>query len=417
MKAHNYIIIIILIGVVFSQCTTGKMTLEHYENECKIILRNDNVQLKFYHFSDDSTSLFLKIKNSELLASRKTNSKELTTSISGQILLLDSQGNRTIDTVLFKANGRTSSDESYFYFYSINFPLKDLNFYNYHLIIKDENRATQYTISGTINKTSELIRENVLLLQRENNYPNFNLLINNKSSYSLTSERLDLTQTELWFRPANGSLPPPPYSTSKQDPPEMSEFEILTIPVAKNELIFTNFPLGDILLKKDSIGLSLLVRPNKYPELTSISEMIYPLRYISARKEFERLNTNSNLRSSLERFWLDCGESQERARELMAAFYDRVQMANLNFSSYKSGWKTDRGMIFIVFGTPSEFTMNEVSETWVYGDKDDLGSVKFKFNKITNGFSDNHYELKRNSIYKSEWAKKVSAWRNGRIYN
>ena len=417
MKTHNCIIIIILIGVVFSDCRTRKSALENYENESKIILRNDDVQLKFYHFSDDSTSLFLKIKNSELLASRKKNSKELTTAISGEILLFDYQLNKAIDTVLFKANGRASNDEHYFYFYSINFPLKDLNLYNYRLILKDKNRSTQFTINGTINKTSELIRENVILVQGENTYPNFDLLINSKSSYSVASERLDLTQTELWFRTADGSLPPPPFSTSKEVLPEMSEFEILTLPVDRNELILNNFPLGDILFKKDFLGLSILVRPNKYPELTSISEMIYPLRYISARKEFERLKTNSNLRSGLERFWLDCGESQERARELMAEFYDRVQTANMNFSSHKSGWKTDKGMIFIVFGTPTKITLDKASETWVYGDKDDLGSVNFIFNKIKTSFSDNHYELERNSIYKSEWAQKVSAWRNGRIYN
>lgn len=417
MKTHNCIIIIILIGVVFSDCRTRKSALENYENESKIILRNDDVQLKFYHFSDDSTSLFLKIKNSELLASREKNSKELTTAISGEILLFDYQLNKAIDTVLFKANGRASNDEHYFYFYSINFPLKDLNLYNYRLILKDKNRSTQFTINGTINKTSELIRENVILVQGENTYPNFDLLINSKSSYSVASERLDLTQTELWFRTADGSLPPPPFSTSKEVLPEMSEFEILTLPVDKNELILNNFPLGDILFKKDFLGLSILVRPNKYPELTSISEMIYPLRYISARKEFERLKTNSNLRSGLERFWLDCGESQERARELMAEFYDRVQTANMNFSSHKSGWKTDKGMIFIVFGTPTKITLDKASETWVYGDKDDLGSVNFIFNKIKTSFSDNHYELERNSIYKSEWAQKVSAWRNGRIYN
>ncbi len=403
--------------MVFSDCRTRKSALENYENESKIILRNDDVQLKFYHFSDDSTSLFLKIKNSELLASRKKNSKELTTAISGEILLFDYQLNKAIDTVLFKANGRASNDEHYFYFYSINFPLKDLNLYNYRLILKDKNRSTQFTINGTINKTSELIRENVILVQGENTYPNFDLLINSKSSYSVASERLDLTQTELWFRTADGSLPPPPFSTSKEVLPEMSEFEILTLPVDKNELILNNFPLGDILFKKDFLGLSILVRPNKYPELTSISEMIYPLRYISARKEFERLKTNSNLRSGLERFWLDCGESQERARELMAEFYDRVQTANMNFSSHKSGWKTDKGMIFIVFGTPTKITLDKASETWVYGDKDDLGSVNFIFNKIKTSFSDNHYELERNSIYKSEWAQKVSAWRNGRIYN
>lgn len=403
--------------MAFSQCGARKMAIEYSQDESRVILQNDFIQLKFYHLSDDSTALFFKIKNTELLTARDIESKELTAKISGQMLLFNIDTNKIIDTIQFKASGNTSKEKLYFYFYSVNFPLADSKIYNYRLVLKDKNRGTQYSINGTINKTSELSEENIILLQEENSFPNFNLLINENSNYRLKSERLDLTQTKLWFRSESESLPPPPYSSSREGLPEMSGFGIFDTPIEKNELVLENLPLGDLLITKDSVGLSILNRPLKFPELTSISEMISPLRYISARKEFERLNSNSNLRVGLEKFWLDCGENQERATELMSTFYARVQTANLNFSSFKSGWKTDRGLILIVFGSPTEFTFTPTSETWVYGDKTDLGSIEFTFDKIINGFSDNHFELKRNSIYKSEWAKKVSAWRNGRIYN
>jgi len=43
--------------------------------------------------------------------------------------------------------------------------------------------------------------------------------------------------------------------------------------------------------------------------------MVQPLRYISARKEFERINSESNLKQGLDKFWLNCGDSKERAKE------------------------------------------------------------------------------------------------------
>ena len=35
-------------------------------------------------------------------------------------------------------------------------------------------------------------------------------------------------------------------------------------------------------------------------------------------------------------------------------YYRRVRFANEEFTQYKDGWKTDRGMIYILFGPPNQ---------------------------------------------------------------
>ena len=37
--------------------------------------------------------------------------------------------------------------------------------------------------------------------------------------------------------------------------------------------------------------------------------------------------------------------------ELMEEYYRRVSYSNENFDGWKDGWETDRGMIYILFGT------------------------------------------------------------------
>jgi hypothetical protein len=42
----------------------------------------------------------------------------------------------------------------------------------------------------------------------------------------------------------------------------------------------------------------------------------------------------------------------DRARRIAALYYRRTAAANRLFSNYKAGWKTPRGMIYILFGPP-----------------------------------------------------------------
>ena len=58
--------------------------------------------------------------------------------------------------------------------------------------------------------------------------------------------------------------------------------------------------------------------------------------------------------------------------ELMEEYYRRVEYADVNYSGLKAGWKTDRGMVIIVLGPPSEVERrpfdagNKPYEIWYY---------------------------------------------------
>jgi GWxTD domain-containing protein len=61
-----------------------------------------------------------------------------------------------------------------------------------------------------------------------------------------------------------------------------------------------------------------------------------------------------------------------RENELMEEYYRRVEVANANFSSYREGWKTDRGMVYIILGPPDDIdrqpfaASHKPREIWYY---------------------------------------------------
>lgn len=61
--------------------------------------------------------------------------------------------------------------------------------------------------------------------------------------------------------------------------------------------------------------------------------------------------------------------------ELMEEYYRRVEYANQNFSTFRDGWKTDRGMVYIIYGPPEEIERHPFEpeckphEIWHYHDR------------------------------------------------
>jgi GWxTD domain-containing protein len=144
--------------------------------------------------------------------------------------------------------------------------------------------------------------------------------------------------------------------------------------------------------------------------------MVEPLRYITSKKEYQALLDDSDLKGALDQFWLENATNPERAKELIKHFYNRIEYANIYFSSFDEGWKTDRGMTYLIFGPPNVIYKNSNSESWVYGEDNNYMSVNFVFSKVINPFSDNDYRLNRSSVYKSHWYRAVDSWRQGRVF-
>ena len=144
--------------------------------------------------------------------------------------------------------------------------------------------------------------------------------------------------------------------------------------------------------------------------------MVKPTRYICSRAEYDQLLNSEFLKSSMDHFWKSKTGSKERAKEIIRKYYKRVENANLHFSSYIEGWKTDRGMISIIYGAPNVVSKSNDMEVWVYGDESNVNSLSFVFNKMENPFSENDFKLQRSPAYRSSWYKAVDAWRSGRAY-
>ena len=60
--------------------------------------------------------------------------------------------------------------------------------------------------------------------------------------------------------------------------------------------------------------------------------MIQSSRYITSRKEYERMVNASDPKAALDAFWLSCGNEKEASATLIATYYGRVEEANRYFS-------------------------------------------------------------------------------------
>lgn len=163
-------------------------------------------------------------------------------------------------------------------------------------------------------------------------------------------------------------------------------------------------------------GLGLLVTDERYPKMTRPEELVEPLLYMSTNQEINELQTAQNHKKALDKYWLSLmNGNPDLARQVIKNYYKRVEDANRLFTSYKEGWKTDKGMIYIILGPPDKVQRSKDKEVWVYDQRANASNVNFTFNRRTNQFVDDHYELVRYVEYQPIWYPIVEAWRNGAI--
>jgi GWxTD domain-containing protein len=106
----------------------------------------------------------------------------------------------------------------------------------------------------------------------------------------------------------------------------------------------------------------------------AISQMIY----IASKDELDYINKAKTKEEKERRFlkyWKDKDPSPNTHRnELMIEYYNRIKIANERYSHYVEGWKTDMGMVYIIYGNPSNIERHPFEsdtrpyEIWEYYD-------------------------------------------------
>ena len=164
-------------------------------------------------------------------------------------------------------------------------------------------------------------------------------------------------------------------------------------------------------------GLTLFNFGGTFPEVKTPTELMEPLFYLATLAEYKDLRTLANRKLGVDDFWLKLGKSVEKSRELIRIYYNRVIYSNLYFSSNKEGWKTDQGMVFILFGPPNRIQMRGSGESWYYYAKRKGNTVEFKFQREQDAFSDQNMMWQKTTDSQMYRNEAIRSWRNGKVYS
>ena len=163
-------------------------------------------------------------------------------------------------------------------------------------------------------------------------------------------------------------------------------------------------------------GIGMVVADKRFPKVTRPEKLVRPLIYMSTNAETNDLYNSKEPKRTLDNYWLNITQgNQVTAKRTIKAFYQRVEKANRLFTTYKDGWKTDKGMVFIIMGDPAKITRTKDKEIWTYNRASQYSELNFTFTKRSNQFADDHYELQRYAEYQSIWFPTVEQWRNGDV--
>ena len=108
--------------------------------------------------------------------------------------------------------------------------------------------------------------------------------------------------------------------------------------------------------KKESVILSIS-RLGISSSVGNISQAIQNMRYILDDDEWKKLSkakSDEQERLFIE-YWLSRDPTPEtKENELMDEYFSRISYSNVNFKTYTDGWKSDMGMIYVLFGPPDD---------------------------------------------------------------
>jgi GWxTD domain-containing protein len=371
-----------------------------------------------YHVNEDSSYVYSQVNTAQLLYTRKNQSFPFKASVEIEIIVF--QNNLGIDTLKNIFTDTDNNQEPKIILAKTAIGINEGE--NYWLEINTKDKAKR-----------EINTQNLV----------FKKSITSSTNYILISD----TVTKL---PTAGNLVKPAQHLSIQSDYYTdnilitflaTDFEIAAAPNTANGNVRIRFDtqIDEVFGKKDNQWLYdvpkntgiikigsvsginastyLSILPTTFPQIRDYDSMAEILRYITTNSEYNKITESENKRDAFENFWLSCARTKEKAKILINEYYLRAEQANVHFTSYKEGWKTDKGIIYIVYGKPHQIYNNGNTETWIYGDETNPLSLNFTFDKQNNPYSNSDYILRRSPTYQSSWYVAIERWRDGRIYN
>ncbi len=411
----QFLIVLTLILLIMGGCSlfqkTSYQNVSHLYNP-KNILKTPEYLI--FHKSDSISSLYFKINTLDLLYLKANNKETYYSDFKLKIEIKETyQSKYVIDSF-----SKQYCDSNFAFInkdlvYNIDISLKNNDFV-IKTIFSDENKHSVSISYINVFKKNKYTSQNYLLVNKES-IPLFKNIIPKSQLFRIYCG--DNSVKELYVSCYYKDFPiaGPPFSKSKERPYVLKADNNYIVDVTNGYTALLSINKKGIYhFKQDSSineGISVFHYYDDFPIITSPFQMLLPLRYVSSKKEFNDILMSQDKKIGIETFWLQIAGNTEKAKLMIKKYYNLVQEANVYFSSYQEGWKTDRGIIYIIYGSPDVVYKTDKTETWIYGDESNRLSTRFYFYNVTNRFTDNDYSLSKSETYRDSWYVAMRLWR------
>jgi GWxTD domain-containing protein len=416
MKKYFFYFFIFLL---FTACgTSRKSASKSNTSQNKQNANTLHPQFVVYHANANTSELHFKIDSKELLYQRIDGVNFSSNVLISYRLLLTYDSKIIIDSSSARLVDINNDNIDKYLIGKLDFNTRAPSNYFLVVTIDDLNRNVSVSKTIAINKDNELNRQNFILKSVDTDVPLFRNYVNSTEQVAIHYKNKKSANIFVRYYNRDFPLAAPPFSDAAHNSFEYKEDSSFVLKLSENGVVnFIAKRKGFYHFQLDSSsheGFTLFNFSESFPEIKKAEDMVAPVRYITSREEFDQISFNPNKKKAIENFWLSSTSSQDRARLAIKKYYNRVQECNRYFSSYIEGWKTDRGMIYLIFGSPNSIFRTENSETWLYGEENNVNAISFTFLKVNNPFTYNDFTLERSAFYKQIWFISVDSWRQGR---
>lgn len=287
------------------------------------------------------------------------------------------------------------------------------------LSIEDNQKHSAETYYITVDNSSPNSRQSFSFNLKDEHHRSFKNYISENDSIRIFFRDKAVNKLYVRVYQRNFALAPPPFSfDTKEDFDYRPDHSFIYDVNDTGYLRLSRGGFYHFMADTSGLdGLTIFVYPKSFPSIASPDQMLECIRYLTTRREFEEMKNNNDKKAAMDKFWLDLGGNTERTKYLIKKYYTRIRDANLYFTSYTEGWRTDRGMIYTIFGKPNSIYKNSKAESWIYGSPNNALSLNFFFTKVINPFTENDYQLSREPLFEGSWMRAIDVWRQGRVYN
>lgn len=338
-----------------------------------------------------------------------------------------SQGRIAVDTGFYNLKIRKEQGNRQ-YTYKIPMRASAGSKYEAELVIRDLIRNNTIQAHLPFDKTSDLSRNNFKVRGHFNKIELFNPVLRSNEFVNLIYRYDADSLFVMYFEPDDASPIPPsilmPARSIDTEPDGIA-------PLVYSDTLPLMFPNRGIYLCTTDTnrleGYSFFNFGDEFPGMTEPETMIDPLIYLANEDQIRQMKSSDRVKAELDDFWLKITGNIERSRELIRIYYNRVLYANYFFTSHTEGWRTDRGMIYIIYGPPDKVYKGPGEERWGYLKKQvkkgwgirykiEDEYLYFNFSNRENPFTTNDYVLRRSESVTSYWDEAIRSWRSGIVF-